>query len=104
MRCANNAPQDIFQPKGPNATDINNLQKLVFPIAGVVGVIVLRKIARMNKVVLAVIVFVVVVIMGFSWVYERNEPAFLTPLVEKIAPFFPSKGAYGNQQQGGPKM
>ena len=39
--CASNAPQDIFQPKGPNANDINNLQKLVFPIAGVVGVIVL---------------------------------------------------------------
>ena len=39
--CANNAPQDIFQPKGPNANDINNLQKLVFSIAGVVGVIVL---------------------------------------------------------------
>jgi uncharacterized membrane protein YGL010W len=58
----------------------------------------------MNKVVLAVIVFVVVVIMGFSWVYERNEPAFLTPLVEKIAPFFPSKGSYGNQQKAGPKM
>ena len=39
--CAKNAPQDVFQPKGPNANDINNLQKLVFPIAGVVGVLVL---------------------------------------------------------------
>ena len=39
--CATNAPQDIFQPKGPNAQDINQLQKLVFPIAGVVGLIVL---------------------------------------------------------------
>jgi cytochrome c oxidase subunit 2 len=39
--CATNAPQDIFQPKGPNAQDINQLQKLVFPIAGIVGVIVL---------------------------------------------------------------
>ena len=39
--CARNAPQDIFQPKGPNAQDINQLQKLVFPIAGIVGVIVL---------------------------------------------------------------
>jgi cytochrome c oxidase subunit 2 len=39
--CAKNAPQDIFQPKGPNAHDINNLQKLVFPISGIVGVLVL---------------------------------------------------------------
>ena len=70
----------------------------------VVAIIVLRKIARMNKIVLAVIVFIVVVITGFSWVYERNEPAFLTPIVNKIAPFFPAKGSYGNQQQGGHKM
>jgi cytochrome c oxidase subunit 2 len=39
--CAENAPQDIFQPKGPNATKIDNLQRPVFYIAGVVGVIVL---------------------------------------------------------------
>ena len=39
--CATNAPQDTWQPKGPNAQSIDNLQKLVFPIAGVVGVLVL---------------------------------------------------------------
>ncbi|MBU6317423.1 MAG: cytochrome c oxidase subunit II [Acidobacteria bacterium] len=39
--CAENAPQDIFQPRGPNATKIDNLQRPVFYIAGVVGVIVL---------------------------------------------------------------
>ncbi len=39
--CATNAPQDVFQPKGPNADKINNLQMLVFPLAGIVGVIVL---------------------------------------------------------------
>jgi len=38
--CAENAPQDIFQPRGPNATKIDNLQRPVFYIAGVVGVIV----------------------------------------------------------------
>jgi hypothetical protein len=79
--------------------------KIAAILAGfVLAIIILRKIARMNKIVLGVIVFVTVVIVGFSWVYERNEPKFLTPLVEKIAPFFPSKGSYGNQQQGGPKM
>lgn len=31
----------------------------------------------------------------FYWVYERTEPRFLTPLVEKLAPFFPTK----SQQQ-----
>ena len=39
--CATNAPQDTWVPKGPNAKMIDDLQKIVFPIAGVVGVIVL---------------------------------------------------------------
>ena len=70
----------------------------------VLAIVFLRKIARMNKVVLAVICFVVTVILFFNWVYERSEPAFLTPLVDKIAPFFPSKGGYGGKQQQGPRM
>ena len=39
--CATNAPQDTFVPKGENARKIDNLQNIVFPIAGVVGVLVL---------------------------------------------------------------
>ena len=39
--CATNAPQDTFVPKGPNARMIDDLNMIVFPIAGVVGVIVL---------------------------------------------------------------
>ena len=39
--CANNAPQDTFVPKGENAQKIQNLQNIVFPIAGLVGVMVL---------------------------------------------------------------
>jgi cytochrome c oxidase subunit 2 len=39
--CATNAPQDTFAPKGPNAKLIDDLQMIVFPIAGIVGVIVL---------------------------------------------------------------
>jgi apolipoprotein N-acyltransferase len=67
--------------------------KAALAIAIFVGVIIaLRKLANMNKVVLSVIVFVVVMIIGFNWVYQRNEPAFMTPFVEKVAPFFPSKG------------
>ena len=39
--CAENAPQDTFQPEGPNARMIQDLNNLVFPIAGVVGVLVM---------------------------------------------------------------
>jgi hypothetical protein len=45
---------------------------------------------------------VVVSILFFSWVYNRNEPKWLTPVVEKIAPFFPTAGAYNNKQHKGP--
>lgn len=39
--CAKNAPQDTWQPKGPNAEKIDNLNWLVFPIAGAVGVVMI---------------------------------------------------------------
>ncbi|MDQ3392107.1 MAG: cytochrome c oxidase subunit II, partial [Actinomycetota bacterium] len=38
--CAEDAPQDTWQPEGPNAQKIHNLQWPVFAVAGVVGVIV----------------------------------------------------------------
>jgi len=47
--CAQDAPQDTFQPEGPNAQRIQNLQWPVFLVAGIVGVIVF-----------AVIIFVVI--------------------------------------------
>ncbi|MEM9514471.1 MAG: cytochrome c oxidase subunit II [Actinomycetota bacterium] len=43
--CASDAPQDTFDPAGPNAQRIQNLQVPVFIIAGIVGVIVLSVIA-----------------------------------------------------------
>lgn len=70
--------------------------------AFVIAIIILRKVAQMNKIVLGVIVFVVVSIVFFSWIYNRNEPKWLTPVVEKIAPFFPSAGSYSNKQQKAP--
>lgn len=63
-------------------------------------VLVLRMVAKMNKIVLGVAVLVVTSVLFFSWVYKRNEPKWLTPVVEKIAPFFPSAGSYAQKQQG----
>jgi cytochrome c oxidase subunit 2 len=39
--CAEDAPQDMFQPAGPNAESIYNLSLLIFILAGIVGVVVL---------------------------------------------------------------
>ena len=38
--CASNAPQDTWAPSGPNAQIIDDLQKPVFAVAGIVGLIV----------------------------------------------------------------
>ncbi|NQV97593.1 MAG: cytochrome c oxidase subunit II [Acidimicrobiaceae bacterium] len=38
--CARNASQDTWQPKGPNAEIIDNLQQPIFAVAGIVGLIV----------------------------------------------------------------
>lgn len=54
------------------------------------AVIVIRKAAEINKVLLSVIIFVVVSTVGFNWVYSRNEPKFLTPIIEPLANFFPT--------------
>ena len=69
----------------------------------IVLVIVMRKIARTNRVILGVVVAVGCSIVFFSWIYNRNEPAFLTPIIERIAPFFPSAGSYNAKQQTAPK-
>ena len=59
----------------------------------IVVVIALRKIAKMNKVILSIIVLLVCSIVGFNWIYERNEPSWATPVVEWLANYFPTKGA-----------
>ena len=56
----------------------------------IVGFMVLRAIAQMNKIILCILVCVVMAVVGLNWIYSRNEPKFLTPVVDKIAPFFPS--------------
>jgi MFS superfamily sulfate permease-like transporter len=68
-----------------------NLINLGLGILVLLVVIMLIKQARkMNKYVLFAIVTVTVVVLGFNWVYRRNEPKFLTPAIDVIAPFFPS--------------
>ena len=69
----------------------------------IAAIFLFRRIMKMNKIIGGIIVFVVFTVVFFSWVYNRNEPKFLTPIVEKIAPFFPSAGAYANKQATTPK-
>lgn len=67
------------------------------------AVLLFRRIMRMNKIIAGVLVFVGLSVLFFSWVYNRNEPRFMTPIIEKVAPFFPSAGAYNSKQATTPK-
>lgn len=72
-------------------------------LALIVGVVVFRQVMKVNKIIASIVVFVFCTIMFFSWVYNRNEPKFMTPFVEKIAPFFPTAGSYNAKQETAPK-
>jgi len=78
---------------------------LAFAVLAVV-IAIFKKVMGMNKIILIIICCVVLGVFGFSWIYERNEPAFLTPIIEPIANsgFFPSKGAYNDKQQQDPTI
>jgi predicted membrane channel-forming protein YqfA (hemolysin III family) len=72
-------------------------------VAFVAAILIFRRVMKMNKVVAGVIVFVVGTIVFFNWVYYRKEPKFLTPMMDRIAPFFPSAGSYTSKQGTAPK-
>src|SRR3954462_8781984 len=78
--------------------------KIGIAIAAFILIIFLfRRVMKMNKIIAAIIVFVVFTVVFFNWVYNRTEPKFLTPIVDRIAPFFPSAGSYATKQQSTPK-
>jgi ABC-type iron transport system FetAB permease component len=61
-------------------------------------VFVLKRVAQFNKIFLGIAVFVALMFVAVQWIYNRNEPAFLTPFVDQIAPFFPTAGAYAKSE------
>jgi hypothetical protein len=64
----------------------------------VVAVVVMVKVWRVLKKINEFVPYLAAVLAAFLilfyWVYERSEPRFLTPVVEKLAQFLPSKTAY----------
>ena len=71
--------------------------------AFILAVLIFRRVMKMNKLIAGIIVLVAGSIFFFSWIYNRNEPKFMTPIVEKLAPFFPSAGSYQSKQGSQPK-
>jgi hypothetical protein len=50
-----------------------------------------RMVSQVNRYVLLVAVFFGGTFLVSSWVHNRNEPSFLTPAVDIVAPWFPKK-------------
>jgi hypothetical protein len=71
-------------------------------LAVIVVFIVIQKVLKINKFVLGGAVFIGLGLLFFNWIYYRTEPKILTPLVERIAPFFPAAGAYNAKQSTTP--
>jgi len=65
----------------------------------IAAIIIIRKAAEMNKILLSVIIFVVLTSVGFNWIYARNEPKFMTPYINSVAPFFPSAESKVHQEK-----
>ena len=68
------------------------------------AIFIFKKVAAMNKIILFIILAVIFGVVGVRWVYERDEPACMTFLIEPIANsgFLPTKGAYDTKQQQDP--
>lgn len=76
----------------------------------VIVVLVIKIFHSSNKIFLSIFLACVVGIICFNWIYNRNEPEFLTPVIEPLSQFFPTKGYekkdvsdLDNQKKGGNK-
>lgn len=63
----------------------------------IVVVIVLRKLANVHKGILIGVILLGSTLLGFNWIYERNEPAWATPAVSFLADYLPSKTTYSGK-------
>lgn len=52
---------------------------------------VMRLVSRINRTFLLVVFGMGMFMLFSTWVRHRNEPTFLTPVVDAVAPYFPTK-------------
>jgi apolipoprotein N-acyltransferase len=60
-------------------------------LALIAAVLLIRTLARFSGFIIGFILLIVLAIIGFNWVYERNEPSWATPAVAWLAEFLPTK-------------
>ncbi len=87
------------------------MSKSLMFLAIIAVIVIAIKIYRgSNKILLSIVMAAVVGIVFFNWIYNRNEPEFMTPVIDPLSNFFPSKGYerkdvsdLDNQKKGGNK-
>ncbi|HEY5229025.1 MAG TPA: hypothetical protein VIJ19_10815 [Opitutaceae bacterium] len=93
-------------------TTLEKLQKIPPAFWGKVGLvivgiivvfIVIQKVLHVNKFILGGVTFIAGGLIFFNWIYNRTEPKFMTPFVNRIAPFFPAAGSYDTKQSAPPE-
>lgn len=81
----------------PKQTWINII---ICVLAVVIIVRLWRALKSFNEFAPYIVAVIAAFLISFYWIYERSEPSFLTPVVDKIAPFFPSKTTYNPNRPG----
>ena len=82
----------IHQIKGLPRKDVINFGLGLLVL--LVLIFLIKVAARMNKFILGIVVVVMIMVVLSTWVYERNEPKFLSPFVDSIASYFPNRLKY----------
>lgn len=80
----------------PKQTWIN---LIICVLAVVIIIRVWRTLKRVNEYAPYFVSIVAAFLICCYWVYERTEPRFLSPLVDKLAPFFPTKAKQGEIEE-----
>jgi uncharacterized protein YacL len=72
----------------------------IFVIGVLLAVLAYRIYRNSNRLLLGIFVSVVIAVVFFNWVYNRTEPKWLTPVIEKVAKIFPTKDYYRKESGG----
>jgi hypothetical protein len=49
---------------------------------------ILEKLFKTSRLILSLALLIVIVMIGYNWIHYRNEPAFMTPVLDILAPVF----------------
>lgn len=67
---------------------------LICVVAVVIVIKVWKGLKKINDFLPYIAAVIAAFVIFFYWIYERSEPRFLTPLIDKVAPFFPNKTTF----------